>query len=199
MKMRAFNLSETKVGKVLGLDGPATHRLFRGARRLQLDEVPKLAQTFLATQTEILTAFGLDLSAEGKPGASKLTLSGVVDGSLTAHLGESFVKGAKTVRNPFGDKDLRGLRLETASSPYAWLDGRIVFYRGSQIQGTELAGMIGQLGLVQLKGREDWLLRVLRRGYAGVGFYTLEDFSGKPLETDVRVEAAREILWIRYS
>lgn len=200
--MRVLGLTNIALGKQVGLDAPTIQRLFTGHRRIYLEEVPRLAESLQATQVEVFAAFGLDLSADaatGQPGASKLVLSGVVDGNLTARLGETFVRGPKSVSCPFAEKDLRGLRMETAASPYAWLDGRVVFYRDTQIRGTKLTATAGALMLVQLKTREDWLVRVVRRGYAGVGSYTLEDFAGKALETDVRLNAAREILWIRYS
>ncbi len=181
-------MSQRKLAKALGLDPAAMSLMLRGRRTITPQEAEKMAAELGVPLTTVLEQIGLDVTA----GASaKATIRGRTDDAGRVVMGR--VEGPRRVEAPIGMADDAAAIRATREN---FTDGWLYFYQPTD---TITMDAVGRLCVAQVAGKDEWHLRVVRRGYSK-GTWTLADPLGShvPIE-NVRLSTAAPVLWIRTS
>jgi transcriptional regulator with XRE-family HTH domain len=180
-RIKAEGKSQRALARVLGIDPAQVTHLFRGRRRMQLDEASTIAQ-FLGVQVEeVLRHAGLPVSG----GSRKVKLAGYVDEHGELHLSDA---PESDVEAPaLAPEGTIAVRMRTSEM---LMRNALVFFRPAA--GVDPAA-IGRLSVVRIGGGP-WLLRSISPGVEP-GTYDLAGQRGDIV--GARLSAAAPVLWIR--
>ena len=184
----ARQTSQRKIAKAMGLDPAAISLMLRGKRGVDPREAEMLAVELGVPLSEVLENMGVDITAGAQNTAP---VKGWANASGAIHMGRA--EGPRKVPVPVGmPANTIALRVQNEG----FTDGWLVFY----VEGTATVNeCVGRLSVIQIQGKNEWYLRVLKRGYSK-GTYTLIDSLGAgPSIEDVRVASASPVLWLKTS
>lgn len=184
-KLYTLEISQTKLGEMMGLDKGAVSLLLRGKRKMSVHEAGQIAGIFNVPVDEVLRHAGVE-APQGKAG--RVRVAGWIDALGEVHHG--LANGPKSVPAPPGvDDRCEALRAQTSGGAF---DGWLLFYRPT----TEVSGeAIGRMCIVRIGGRESLLVRVVGRGYEA-GYFTVTGWAGGASE-NVRLDSAAPVLWMQ--
>lgn len=202
--LESKGITQQEISQKSGVPKGTLSKIFHGKRRPTLKEISVFSAILQTPLEDLLSAFGVALSAPALGGAEVIEVTGWLDANLVLRgVGEesggvSGLRGSKTAPCPFPDSDIRVARAQTAGSSFDGLDGALVYYREtrSQARGVDASG-VGRPGLVRISGETERRLRVLRRGYAA-GKYNLTSLAGSLMEEGVAVESIYPVIWLKF-
>lgn len=178
--------SQRKLAKAMHLDPAAISLMLRGKQGISPQHAEMFAIELGVPLADVLENIGVNATA----GASETaTIKGSVSDGGIVTMGK--VVGSRKVAAPIGMASGSAV-LRFHSEGYT--DGWLAFY----FPVTGLSESVGRLCVIQVLGKNEWYLRVLRRNPDKKGTYTLVDaFTGRPALEDVRVASASPVVWIR--
>ena len=199
-------LTQRKLAEALGVDPSAITQIFKGKRKLGLDEATTLARVLGVTLGEVLVAAGL--SAPDVPKVEdKAKVKGIVNFKFEVEWGDPH--GPENSYSPFSAAlrgarvRLDGLRLKTSGSGCEALNQGIVFFSPGDHGGGEgfevSADDICRLAILRVSEPAlgvRWLMGSIHRG-AVEGKYDIQSIAGDRLAEGVDVEALLPVLWIK--
>ncbi|TIP38493.1 MAG: helix-turn-helix transcriptional regulator [Mesorhizobium sp.] len=194
-KLEEHRLSQSGLGRMLGIDKSSMSLLLAGKRKLTLTAAADMARILGVTATEVMERFGVRV--DGIRGGDDVTpqmlpFEGWIDESSNVHI-ENTSRRKRML-------DV-GVNFEAGAGAFQWrtpqskmdvLDGWIVV-SGARREADE--SMIGRGCVVGLKGGE-MMLRLVRRGYAP-GTHLLFGLMGTPDVTEAEVEWYAPVLMMK--
>jgi transcriptional regulator with XRE-family HTH domain len=188
-------LSQRQIARVLGFNQSVISHMFRGDRRLKLEEAIKWAEILEVPLEEVLVNAGLPVSAKLSaillPDSKSNPQSEIV-GFIDEHFSVILHSEGVKVHNPAGQSAVLALRCQTSGRND--FDGALMFY--SQLGPDIDPEMIGRLCLVKHIQSDRMIIRVVRRGYEA-GRHNLALLNGAIKEQGVVLMFAKPILYIR--
>lgn len=183
-KLYTLEISQTKLGEMMGLDKGAVSLLLRGKRKMSVHEAGQIASVFNVPVDEVLRHAGVE-APQGKAG--RVRVAGWIDAEGEVHHGAA--NGPRAVSAPPGvDERCEALRAQTGG-PF---DGWLLFYRPTTEVSIEA---VGRMCIVRIGGRDSLLVRVVGKGYE-TGYFTVTGWTGGAVE-NVRLESAAPVLWMQ--
>jgi transcriptional regulator with XRE-family HTH domain len=188
-RIEAVGLSQRKVAKALGINPSSISHMFKGNRKMPLEEAALWAELLKVTVEEILLNAGVKISSSSKAFITQIEIDGWVDGLLSVHW--TAPKGPKTAPNPLGSSDIGVLRCQTLGSPFEGMDGALLYYYDTKSVNPDC---LERLSLVEFSGKS--FIRIVKRGYEP-GKYNLTLSNGTPKEEGIELERATPIVWMK--
>lgn len=199
-QLKRRNLSQREVARILDINQAVISHMFKGTRKMPLEEVPKWAKVLGVPESDILTNAGIQSStAAALSGSANLEISGWVDGHLVVHFGDkSGLKGPTIAPNPLAETLISVVRCQTAGSPFEGMDGALLYFQNHGIFDPEA---VGRLCVVKIQNKtqahqDQFLVRTVKRGYEP-GKHNLALPNGNVVEEGVVVESAAPIVWMK--
>lgn len=178
-------LSQRQLARLMGMDPSAVSLMFRGKRRMTVDEAAQIAVLLQSTTTEVMEAAGVPIT-----GGGKVPITGYLMPDSSVRLEAEGLHD--TVDSPPGlPADAVAIQARTARSAADTLDGWI-YFMGAEHGQPERA--VGSLACCAVQGN-GLLLAHVRRGYRA-GAFNLTDLAGRE-QTNVALAWASPILWVR--
>lgn len=191
-QFRVLEMSQRALANALGRNPSAVTQLLKGERRVTTGELPVLARFFGVQEDEIMRRLGV-LPAHPVEGSETIDISGWVNGDLLVH--HEAPPGPRKAPCPLpAVPGLRALRVQSAGTANAFMDGAVVYYVASEAAVAPDA--VERLCIVRLASAGPERLRVVRHGYVR-GAFNLFDQRGTLLEQNVLLAAASPVLWMR--
>jgi transcriptional regulator with XRE-family HTH domain len=207
-QMAKNGLTGRQVAKLMDLNHSIISHMFKGRRKMRLDEAAVWAKILKVPISDVLTNAGVDISGEGVEVVSAIKLKdghpvaqprvpvkGTVDSEMRVLW--NVVIGPASSLNPFPGEQGVGiacLRCQTAGGPFDGWDGALLYYK-ELAPGSFDYDSVGRFCLVKTMQGEH-LLRIVKRGYEP-GKHNLALFNGVAREQGVIIEEATPILWIK--
>lgn len=178
-------LSQRRLAKLMGLDPAAVSLMFRGKRKIALEEASQLAVLLDVPVTEVLERAGLHVHGERRiKMVGTLNASGEV--SMSGEGAHDLVEAPPGVPS-----DCVAIQARTTGTDQEALDGWIYFV--SNAHGSP-GQTIGHLAMVAIKGNGVRFATV-KRGYTR-GTYNLINYR-QEVTPNVELAWASPILWIK--
>jgi transcriptional regulator with XRE-family HTH domain len=184
-------LSQRQLAAMLHLDPSAVNYMLRGRRGMRLAEANELAKILEVPLEEVLQNAGINVPEGALSGEDKVAVAGWVDADFAVH--REKIKGMKAVEAPpFGGTGLEALVCQIEEGgPF---DGAVIYYRSKLGKGVP-AEAVGRLCVVTtIEGTQ--MVRVIRHGMKR-GFYGLRRLSDGPVESDVWLDSAAVVVWVK--
>jgi len=180
-KLKDRRLTQRALANQLGIDPAQVTNLFKGRRRMRLDEASVIAQFLNTTVEDVLTHAGLPVQSDGK---RPILLAGYVDDVGEVHI----EKGAEA--HVIAPAALDPGTLAVRSRAPDMLRGALLFFKPAEIVD---AAAIGRLAAVRLS-QGPWLIRTVQPGVEA-GMFDL--YWPTTLIEGARLTAAVPVLWIK--
>lgn len=203
-RYKTCGLTLESVAKAMGWTTTSAARLAKGERKLQIDEVGRLASLLKVDAPTVLSKagmggkltelYGVGTGISKALGPTTVPLIGYFDGDYCFHeqaIGLVDGQGAAWT----GEGKPRAARFQTPGGPF---DGAIVYFEeiGAKDAAAAVSGALGRLCLVGWgEGRCELL--AVQRGYEPKR-YSLVRLDGKLARADVEIRSAFPILAIRF-
>ena len=190
-KIAAAQLTQAKLADICGMSKSAMTMMLNGKRKAQPSEISTICLALHVSEQDVLFRLGVDArSTWGTEG--DVPVVGYLDNDLKVHLGVN--RGPKTAPRPIGHSgsDLRALRIQTAGSALGALHNGVVYYYETQKVDPDSAG---RWCICKIKGN-GLVFRGVQRGSTN-GSNDLTDMSGRLMETDVVLESAAPMVWMK--
>jgi transcriptional regulator with XRE-family HTH domain len=179
------DMSARRLALLIGMNPSAMSRTLNGGRKMQMDEAADIARVLGRPFDEVVMHAGIAAPREIR---SAVRLNGMASAEgFIGHVGKT---APRTVERPGGTpEDIRGVMIR---APGTVFEGWVAYYVPTARLEPDA---VGRLSVVQMADGKK-CLRVLVKGFER-GKWTLVPLSaGAPL-TDVDVEWAAPVLWIR--
>lgn len=178
-------MSQRGLAKLMGIDNSAVSLMFRGKRKMTLEEAAQIAVLLQSSTEEVLRAAGTDVRAK-----STAPVIGFIDGSATVVLTPEGTHDM--VETPPGmPADTVVLQARTAGTRWSWVDGWMYFLSERQLTPDKA---VDTFALVAIKN-SGMQLRHVKRGYKR-GTYNLTDWVGNT-QLNVELAWASPVLWVK--
>lgn len=186
-RLSSRQLTQRKLAKLMGLDPAAISLMFRGKRKITLEEAAQLAAILDVTTTEMFERVGL-APATGK----QVKLVGFLNGD--AEVG--FIgKGSHTFVESPGEVSAETIAVQakTAATKMDAIDGVVYF-----IDHTKTApnGLINCLSLCAIKGGKT-VIGQIKKGYQR-GTYNLNLIGSSAIIENTEIVWASPVTWCKY-
>lgn len=182
------DMSQRGLARLMGLDPAAVSYMFRGKRRIQLDEAAKMARVLGLPLDEVLKHSGV----QPEKGPETTAVVGVLSGDMELVMGPA--PGPKRADlPPESPPNTVAVRVVAPDGPLGAYDGAVVFFAPSD--GIS-ADAVGRLAMVKLKDGRAYL-RVIRKGYSQ-GRYRLLSLWGHGVIEDAQVVSACPVVWMKF-
>jgi transcriptional regulator with XRE-family HTH domain len=182
-RLASRKLSQRGLAKLMGLDPSALSLMFRGRRRMTVEEAAQIAVLLQATTAEVLTAAGVEVQ-----GGERVRLMGYVQAGGKVTLEAEGLHD--TVDAPPGlPTDAVAIQARHGGPEDGWV------YYLSETHAPPVAAL-GQLAVCAVRDN-GLLLAHVRRGYRA-GAFNLQPI-GAPEQTNISLAWATPVLWIRAS
>ena len=178
-------LSQRGLAKLMAIDPAAISLMFRGRRRMSLEEAAQLAVLLNVSTTEVLERAGIALHGQPKcPLIGRLTAAyEVVLSGEGAH---------DTIEAPPGmPAGCQAVQARTAGTELEQIDGWIYYVSDTRLPPAKV---LGELAMVAIKGNGIKIAHV-RKGYAK-GTYNLATPHNHAM-TNTEIAWAAPVLWIK--
>lgn len=190
---RSRGLTQRFVAKALGVDPATLSMIFKGSRKLRLEEAVVIAELFSVGLDEVLVAAGISMGSV-KPTAKGLEVGGWVDGEGRLHRGP--VKGGRIAPPLPQGEAISGrvgvARYQTIGTLIEALDGALVYYPVTDRLAVDALGRFCVVGLE----RGEMVVGTLKRGHVA-GTFSVLDLGGRVIAEDVAVEWAAAVIWLK--
>lgn len=191
-RIESMGLSQRKFAEKVHLHHVLVHRLLHGNREFSLEEATAFSRVLGVPLDEIILQAGIRGFAEGAGSKDTLTITGWIDGELVVHW--EAPRGTKIAPRPESSaKGVQVIRFQTGGTKLDAFDGALAYFQHNAKLNGEC---LGRQCVVSLKGGEEWLLCVVRRGYQG-GTYNLEKLNGELLMENAIVDSASPLMWLK--
>jgi len=184
-RLEQRQLSQRGLARLMGIDPAAVSLMFRGKRRITLEEAAQLAVLLDVSTTEVLQRAGLPTHGE-----RTVKVAGFItkdyEVMLQAEGAHDMVEAPSNV-----PQDTIALQARTTGTDMELIDGYLYFIAGSRRSPSEA---LGQLAMCAVKGNGTKVGH-LKRGYRR-GTYNLVNARGDIL-TNVELAWASPVLWVK--
>lgn len=205
-------LSQRKIAKEMNLNQSVISHMFKGRRRMSLEEAVGWAKILKVPLGDVVLNAGIGVGIQeiseidhsrvlmkNDEGAviaqPQVPIRGFADANFKV-IWTPPVKGPTNAPNPLKGElglNLSCIRCQTIGGAFEGLDGAMLYFRDVP-QGAFDPECVGRLSLVQV-GSEH-LIRIVKRGYAP-GRHNLALFNGILAEESVVISSATPIIWMK--
>jgi DNA-binding Xre family transcriptional regulator len=178
-------LSQRQLAKLMGMDSAAVSLMFRGKRKMTLEEAAQLAVLMQSSTQEVLEAAGVPMNS-----ARLVPVIGVeqVDGTVVLH-----PEGTHDMVEapPNLPSDAVAIQVRTAGTERSMFDGWLMYL--SERQHTPDKA-IDTMALIAMKS-DGLKIRHVKRGYKR-GTYNISDHRGRT-QQNVELAWASPVFWMK--
>lgn len=180
------SLSQRQLAKLMGLDSAAVSLMFRGKRKMALDEAAQLAVLLQSTTAEVLEAAGVPVTGQG----TRVKVIGYMHGDGSVGLEAEGTHD--TVDAPPGlPSDAVAIQCRTARTEQDLVDGWLYYMSEKQLNPERA---VGTFAMVAIKNNGLQMAHV-KRGYRK-GTYNIADNGGRVMQ-NVEIAWASPVYWIK--
>lgn len=196
-QLQRHDMSQRALAKAIGRSPMDVTLMFKGTRKIRLEDATEMARIFSVPLDEILEASGVPV--QGVKRKDSVPVVGWIDGESVVHVGAP--KGDKRAPAPAWGVSprLRAVRYQTNGTKLEGMNSALLYFN----EGT--AGEIsiddlGRLAVIELSGQgtAGAVVGVLKRAGSG-SFRRFDVFSaaGVLLREEVGVERVSPVVWIK--
>ena len=184
-RLQQRKLSQRGLAKLMGIDSAAVSLMFRGKRRMSLEEAAQIAVLLQSSTQEVLAAAGVPITSE-----RQVPVIGYMHGDCSVGLEPEGTHDM--VDAPPGlPGDAVAIQCRTARSEQDLVDGWLYFLSEMQLNPERA---VGTFSLVALKNNGLHMAHI-KRGYRR-GTYNISDNSGGIVQ-NAELAWASPVLWIK--
>lgn len=178
-------MSQRQLAKLMGLDSSAVSLMFRGKRKMTIEEAAQIAVLLQSSTQEVLQAAGVQIQAE-----QLVPVVGFVKGDGTVTMSAEGTHDMVEAP-PHMPPDCVAVQYRTAGTEREQWDGWLAFMAERQMTPDKA---LGCLALVAIKG-SGLVITHVKRGYRR-GTYNLLDSQGRAQE-NVELAWASPVYWLK--